>query len=148
MLLQNCYRCFFSSVSKHFKKVYKSTLIENAEKEVLTIQGPIFKTGERTLTVLETFSQEKFYDKLNSLVPKKIKEGVNFKWIRNITVPHLTIYPKDEMKRFFIDFILRMYPTFQMRQISFEQFQFAIIDQKILCFFEYSEFSKYFAKNA
>ncbi|NVM03073.1 MAG: hypothetical protein HWN67_12095, partial [Candidatus Helarchaeota archaeon] len=117
-------------------------LFENAQSEVLTIQGPIFKTGERTLSVLDTLSQEKFYDKLNSLVPKKIKDGINFKWIRNITVPHLTIYPKDELKRFFIDLILRMYPEFQMRQISFEQFQFAIIDQKILCFFEYSEFSK------
>ncbi len=117
-------------------------LFKNAKNEVLTVQGPIFKSSEGTLSVLETFSQEKFYDKLNSLVPKKIKEGVTFKWIRNNTFPHLTIYSKDELKRFFIDFILSLYPQFQMRQISFEQFQFAIIDQNILCLFEYSEHSK------
>ncbi|MFX1451096.1 MAG: hypothetical protein ACFFCM_09650, partial [Promethearchaeota archaeon] len=117
-------------------------LIENAKSEIITIQGPIFKTEETTLSVLETFSKEKFYDKLNSLIPKKTKEGVLIKWIRNITYPHLAIYPKDEMKRLFMDLIMSLYPGLQMRQISFEQFQFAIIDQKILCFFEYSEYSK------
>lgn len=114
-------------------------LYKDAKNELLTITGPIFPSKAGYLSVIETLSKEKFYDKLNAVIEDRNKAGVNIKWIRNTTgPPHLSLQSNDKSKKDFMDFILNM-SNFQMRQISLEQYQFSIIDHKILCIFDYSE---------
>ncbi len=112
-------------------------LFQNAEKEILTIIGPLYKAGESSASILKIIMQENFYSELNSLLDKKSKEGLNIQWIRNTTDPHLNLYESDEKKKAFIDLVLSLYPHFKMKQIDLEQYQFSIIDQKILGILEF-----------
>jgi len=112
-------------------------LFANAKNEILVIVGPVFQSTEGEFSVLEILSKENYYNELNTVIEKRVKAGVFVKWIRNTISPHLKIYQTDEAKKSFMDLVLNMNPLFQMRQLQLEQYQFSIIDQKILLIFDY-----------
>ncbi|MHA1383287.1 MAG: hypothetical protein ACTSR3_05980 [Candidatus Helarchaeota archaeon] len=115
-------------------------LYAKARNEICTILGPLFPSKSGVLSAVESLKQNKFYERINKVVSKKAKANLNIRWIRNTdATPHLQIYKNDDLKRYMIDFGLSLYPNFQMRQLSLEQYQFSIIDKKILVILEFSK---------
>ncbi|MHA1379404.1 MAG: hypothetical protein ACTSRG_13600 [Candidatus Helarchaeota archaeon] len=127
-----------------FRKLIRFLLriYQSAKTEILTITGPVFQSKDGDLSLLEDLKKERFYERLNEVIDSKARAGINFRWIRNITSPHLKIYKDDKSKEEFMNFILSKYPIVQQKQIKLEKYQFSIIDRRILLIFEYKKMAK------
>ncbi|MFX0132423.1 MAG: winged helix-turn-helix domain-containing protein [Candidatus Hodarchaeota archaeon] len=108
-------------------------LINRTESEILTIGGPLIYTGEGSQHIPDTLKS--FYRDFFDILIKKCNKGINVKILRNSLESRFKKLQNIETIKRQIQFIISLFPFFQMRQIDLPQYQFMIIDKRILLIF-------------
>ncbi|MFX1446484.1 MAG: hypothetical protein ACFFHV_24085 [Promethearchaeota archaeon] len=122
------------------KKVLNINLnfIRAAESEILFI-GSITLEKNKNSNFRDTRSQSSFYIDFFNILINKCRIGVEVKILRNTIEPNSSEFKNQEKLKKGIQLIMSLSPFFQIRQIDLPQYQFLIIDRKILLIYEFLE---------
>ncbi|MHA1379403.1 MAG: hypothetical protein ACTSRG_13595 [Candidatus Helarchaeota archaeon] len=114
-------------------------LYKNARLEVLTIIGTISFSTKGNLDITEKTYQKTFFESFFKIIMSHCKAGLNIRLLRNtFELDHLNEVVNDRIRRE-TEILVNFYPTLQIRQVDLPEYQFTIIDRKILMLHQFIE---------
>ncbi|NVM05171.1 MAG: hypothetical protein HWN67_22820 [Candidatus Helarchaeota archaeon] len=124
-----------------YKKVLSINLnlINRAESEILSISSLLTPINMRGQNLVDVSYQKSLYKDIFNILIEKCKNGVEVKILRNSTETSVKTSQDAEIIKGEIQLIISLSPFFQLRQIEIPQYQFTIIDKKLLLIYEFLE---------
>lgn len=125
------------SVKNIFINLYK-----NATDEIRAISGPFLLTKDGDYINNESFYERNYYIEIFKIIVEKCRKNLNVKLIRNTLNNAATLFQDKNLINYQISIILELFPFYQIKKIEAPNYNFTIIDKKILLIFNYFEFDQ------